>query len=253
MTDAAPARATEPLEPLEPFEPTGIERILCIVAHPDDMEYGASAAVAAWTARGIRVDYLLLTAGEAGIRGREPGEVARLRRAEQQAACDSVGAASLTVLDLPDGLLEPGLELRALIAHEIRRRRPQALVTMTWELRLPWGFNHADHRACGLGVIDAARDADNPWLFTAAPDGSPALPAWKADTLIVSGDPHPTHRVDVSGPALEAGITSLSAHRLYLEALPEHPEPRELLTGMTREAGAAAGCEAALPVGVYAL
>jgi LmbE family N-acetylglucosaminyl deacetylase len=59
-------------------------RVLCVVAHPDDMEYGVSAAVARWTARGIEVGYLLLTRGEAGMPNR-PEETARLRLAEQQA------------------------------------------------------------------------------------------------------------------------------------------------------------------------
>ena len=38
-------------------------RVLCVVAHPDDMEYGASAAVATWARRGVNVTYLLLTSG----------------------------------------------------------------------------------------------------------------------------------------------------------------------------------------------
>ena len=38
---------TLPALPEESFQ-----RMLCVVAHPDDMEYGTSAAVARWTARG---------------------------------------------------------------------------------------------------------------------------------------------------------------------------------------------------------
>ena len=50
--------ATLPLLPDADFS-----RVLCVVAHPDDMEYGASAAVSAWTKRGVEVAYLLLTSG----------------------------------------------------------------------------------------------------------------------------------------------------------------------------------------------
>ena len=53
---------TLPALPEESFQ-----RVLCVVAHPDDMEYGTSAAVARWTAHGIEVGYLLLTRGEAGM------------------------------------------------------------------------------------------------------------------------------------------------------------------------------------------
>src|SRR5690625_7932686 len=81
---------------VELFSPDGIERMLCVVAHPDDMEYGASAAVAEWTARGVEVAYLLLTAGEAGIRDMYPAEVGPLRAQEQRKACEIVGVEHLT-------------------------------------------------------------------------------------------------------------------------------------------------------------
>src|SRR5215469_6650190 len=67
------ADMTLPALPEESFQ-----RVLCVVAHPDDMEYGTSAAVARWTARGIEVGYLLLTRGEAGMPN-PPEETARLR------------------------------------------------------------------------------------------------------------------------------------------------------------------------------
>ena len=39
---------------LEPFDEPW-SRALCVVAHPDDLEYGASVAVARWTAEGREV------------------------------------------------------------------------------------------------------------------------------------------------------------------------------------------------------
>ena len=52
------------------------DRALAVVAHPDDMEYGAAAAVARWTAQGKWVGYVLVTEGEAGISTTAPEEVA---------------------------------------------------------------------------------------------------------------------------------------------------------------------------------
>ena len=49
-------------------------RVLAIVAHPDDLEYGAAAAVASWTDKGSPVSYLLVSRGEAGIDGVTPAE-----------------------------------------------------------------------------------------------------------------------------------------------------------------------------------
>lgn len=62
---STPDSDPSPLLPALPDEDWS--RVLCVVAHPDDMEYGSSAAVAAWTARGVEVTYLLLTSGEAGM------------------------------------------------------------------------------------------------------------------------------------------------------------------------------------------
>lgn len=205
---------------VEIFSPEGIERMLCVVAHPDDMEYGASAAVAEWTARGVDVSYLLLTAGEAGIRGMHPAQVAPLRAREQRRACDIVGVKDLTILDLPDGLLEASLPTRAHIAKAIRRFRPQALMCMNWELEVPWGLNHVDHRAAGLATVDAIRDADNPWIF---PEQLTAgVREWGATWLLVSGA-QPTHAIELSRESVDKGIASLEAHEAYLAALPDHP------------------------------
>ena len=117
-------------------------RVLCVVAHPDDMEYGASAAVATWTRRGIGVTYLLLTSGEAGMQ-RPPEEVGPLRAAEQRRACDCVGVADLVILDHPDGMLMPTLELRRDIARVVRRVRPDAVVTANFDVEAYGGLNQA--------------------------------------------------------------------------------------------------------------
>ena len=102
------------------FNDSEVERVLCVVAHPDDMEYGGSAAVAKWTDEGKEVAYLLLTRGEAGIRDMQPDEVASLRADEQRRACNIVGVDDLEILDFPDGLVEPTHELRRAIARKIR-------------------------------------------------------------------------------------------------------------------------------------
>lgn len=147
------ADMTLPALPEESFQ-----RVLCVVAHPDDMEYGTSAAVARWTARGIEVGYLLLTRGEAGMPN-PPEETARLRVAEQQAACAVVGVKHLTVLEHPDGVLVYGLDLRRDICREIRRFKPDVVLGTGYDIETPYGFDQADHRAAGLATLDAVRDA----------------------------------------------------------------------------------------------
>ncbi len=231
---------------LEIFDDADLRRVLCVVAHPDDMEYGGSAAVAEWTARGIAVSYLLLTAGEAGIRGMPPAEVAPLRAAEQRRACGIVGVDDLTILDFPDGLLEAGIPVRRAIARRIREVRPDAVFTLTWELEARWGLNHVDHRHTGICTVDAIRDADNPWLFRdqITDDG---LQEWAVRWLLVGG-PGATHAIPLREESVRKGVASLEAHEVYLGALPGHAAPGEMITGIAAGGGAACGREWALPV-----
>ena len=96
---------------LEPF-PEAWERGLAVVAHPDDMEYGAAAAVARWTAQGKRSVYVLVLDGEAGITSIDPAEAGAIRRREQEASCAVVGVDDVTFLGWPDGTIVEGLKLR---------------------------------------------------------------------------------------------------------------------------------------------
>ena len=213
-------------------------RVLCVVAHPDDMEYGASAAVATWTRRGIGVTYLLLTSGEAGMQ-RPPEEVGPLRAAEQRRACDCVGVADLVILDHPDGMWMPTLELRRDIARVVRRVRPDAVVTANFDVEAYGGLNQADHRAAGLATVDAVRDADNTWVFRELADEE-GLPKWHTRWLLIAGHPEATHAVGVDEDAVAASVASLECHRAYLADLPGHPKPAEFIPAILAQGGAAA-------------
>lgn len=235
------------------FDDTDVQRVLCVVAHPDDMEYGGSAAVARWTSLGVRVSYLLLTAGEAGMRSRPPSEVGPLRTAEQRAACDAVGVEDLSILDLPDGTLEATLETRKHIARHIRATKPDVVVTQPWELHVGWGLNQADHRAAGLATVDAIRDADNPWVFRELLTEE-GLEPWGATWLLVPNSPAADHLVDVSGEPLQQAIRSLEAHAEYLAELGGDFNPSAMLEEITTAAARTSSLpqvSRALAVGAY--
>lgn len=216
---------------LPPFPADAFAHVLCVVAHPDDVEYGTSSAVAAWTGQGIEVAYLLLTRGEAGMDARPPEETAELRVREQMAASAAVGVSEVEFLDYPDGVLVYSVEMRRDIARAIRRQRPDAVVVGTWQVEFAAGLNQADHRVAGLAALDAVRDAGNRWVFTELLDEG--LEPWSPRWLLVAGDPEPTHGVDVTGDPLERGIASLEAHGEYLAGIPGHPPPRPMITGVT--------------------
>src|SRR5215475_7655073 len=224
---------------IPPFPDDAFRRVLCVVAHPDDVEYGISSAVASWTARGVDVAYLLLTRGEAGIDGSPPERTAHLRTEEQIAASRAVGVAEVEFLDHPDGVLEYGLGLRRDIARVIRRRQPDAVVAGSWEVEVRIGLNQADHRVAGLAAVDALRDAANRWVFPELLDEG--LEPHSVRWLLVGGDPRPTHGVDVTGEPVERGIASLEAHARYLAGIAGHPPVRPMITGISRLQGRAMG------------
>ena len=224
---------------IPPFPAGAFRRVLCVVAHPDDVEYGTSSAVAAWTAGGVEVAYLLLTRGEAGMDASPPERTAPLRTEEQLASSEVVGVTEVDFLGYPDGVLEYSLGMRRDIARAIRRRRPDAVLVGSWDVEFAAGLNQADHRVAGLATADAVRDAGNRWVFPELLDEGLAPHA--ARWLIIAGDPRPTHGVDVTGEPLERGIAALEAHAQYLAGIAGHPPVRMMLTGITTLMGRAMG------------
>lgn len=227
-------------ERLDEF-PEDWERALAVVAHPDDMEYGAAAAVARWTGQGKHITYLLVTDGEAGIATMDPAEVGPLRRDEQIASCAIVGVDQVEFLGLPDGAVVEGLELRAELAEALRRHRPDVVLSINF--RESWGgpsWNHADHRAVGRALLDAVRDAGNPWLFSDRGE------AWDGVRFVAfSGSPQATHGVDTTA-TFDVGVRSLAAHAVYLEHLGgDMAEPDAFLRDAATAAGARLGVELA--------
>jgi LmbE family N-acetylglucosaminyl deacetylase len=217
------------------------QRVLCVVAHPDDIEYGTSSAVAAWTAGGADVTYLLLTRGEAGMDASPPDQTAELRVREQVTGSAAVGVTDVRFLDHADGVLVYGLTLRRDIARVIRQVRPDAVVTGAWDVEFVAGLNQADHRAAGLATLDAVRDAGNRWVFRDLLDAG--LQPWQVRWLLAAGHAQPTHGVDVTGEPLQRGIASLEAHAQYLAGIPGHPAPSQFLPAIARMHGPAIGVE----------
>ncbi|MCU0275038.1 MAG: PIG-L family deacetylase [Acidimicrobiales bacterium] len=226
-------------------------RGLAIVAHPDDLEYGAASAIARWTGQGKEIAYCLVTSGEAGIDSMAPDECARLRQEDERRSAAIVGVQEVEFLAHPDGLVEAGIPLRRDLAAAIRRHRPEVLIGINFREAWPAGFNHADHRAVGIAMIDAARDAGNRWLFPGV-GGDP----WSGVRLaLFAASPQAAHAVDVTD-TIDAGVASLRAHQTYLDALPDGTagkDPEPFLRGMAQGAGAALGVEAAVTFEVVVL
>ncbi len=234
MTDELPP----PLEPLR----EDWERALCVVAHPDDMEFGGAAAVARWTGQGKRVVYVMVTSGEAGIDSMDPEQCREVREAEQVESARVVGVDVVEFLGFPDGMLEYGLELRRSIAAAVRRHRPDIVITNNF--RETWGgrnLNQADHIAVGQATVDAVRDAGNRWIFREQLEGGDLEPWGGVREVWAFSSPRATHGVDITD-TFDAGVASLKAHQAYIDGLGwEHFDPAEFLEGVSRPAGSRLG------------
>lgn len=178
-----------------------IGRILVIVAHPDDVDFGAAGTIARWTDAGIDVSYCIVTDGGAGGSDRSVSraEMITIRQAEQTAAAKQVGVHDVHFLGYPDGLVEQSIGLRRDLARVIRLLRPDRVVCQSPERNyLRMGVSHPDHRAVGESALDAVYpDARNPFAF---PDllTEERLEPWTVREVWISGSPSPTHYVDIT-------------------------------------------------------
>ena len=192
-----------------------VERALVVVAHPDDVDFGAAGTVAAWTEAGIEVSYCICTDGDAG--GFDPevprSEIGGIRQAEQRAAAKELGVEDVVFLGYPDGRLQVSIELRRDISRVIRQRRPQRLMMQSPERNWDRIYSsHPDHLAAGEAAISAVYpDARNPFAhLDLAAEGHEA---WTVDEVWVmaGGGGVANHYVDVTG-TFERKLAALRAH-----------------------------------------
>lgn len=218
-------------------------RAMVIVAHPDDAEFTMAGTVALWSRRRCAVCYVLCTRGDRGSNDPAvtPRDLARLRAEEQRAACDILGVQELVILDHPDGTLEPTLALRRDLTREIRRFRPEVVLTGDPSVRF-YGdgyLNHPDHRAAASAALDAVYpSAETRYIF---PELLAAgLEPHRVHAVYIHGSLEPNTWIDIS-TVLEVKQQALAAHKSQVgEAL-----VREWVTGMAAEEGMSLGLAAA--------
>ena len=190
------------------------QKILVILAHPDDPEFFCGATLARWARAGHEIHYLLLTNGNKGG-GLEmtSDQLGTLRQMEQQKAAEIIGARLVYFLDLEDGYLVPNLELRREIVRALRHEKPDILVTCDPTLLYSWlgRVNHPDHRAAGQVVLDA--------VFPAAGNGHFFPELLNSEGL----QPHTPREVWVSlatSPTVTLDVTD--TWEVKMKALKEH-------------------------------
>jgi LmbE family N-acetylglucosaminyl deacetylase len=148
---------------------SNINKVLVIVAHPDDIDYGCAGTVAWLTSQGVEVSYCLATSGDAGGDNDGLSNVQRseLREKEQRDAGKIVGVDKIHFLRLPDGAIEADLGLREKLTRIIRKEQPDLVITQSPQRRYDRIYaSHPDHLATGEATFCAVYpDARNPNAF----------------------------------------------------------------------------------------
>ncbi|TFV88218.1 PIG-L deacetylase family protein [Blastococcus sp. CT_GayMR16] len=205
-----------------------VERVLCVVAHPDDVDFGSAGTVATWTAAGTEVTYCVITDGDAGGFDDTPrDQMGPLRRAEQRAAGKEVGVSDVRFLGYPDGRLELTLDLRRDISRVIRQVRPQRVLTTSperfWD-RI--GASHPDHMTVGESTLRAVYpDARNPFAFPEL--AAEGLEAWTVSEVWLSASPQADHAVDVT----DVVDRKFAALRSHVTQVSHNPDLETFVTG----------------------
>jgi LmbE family N-acetylglucosaminyl deacetylase len=220
------------------------ERVLVVVAHPDDADFAFSGTVAGWTAAGVQVAYCIATYGDAGGFDETPrDQMPILRESEQRAAAAAIGVSDLTFLGYPDGQLYVTHGLRRDIARQIRRVRPQLVLTATPQRNFQRiAPSHPDHLAIGEATLSAVYpDARNPFAHPEllAEEG---LEAWAVPEVWLSGGSEADHWVDITD-TFDRKLAALRAHASQTAHLGDGLEK------LLREWNGANAAAAGLPLG----
>ncbi len=205
------------------LQPNEIERVLVVMAHPDDVDFGAAGTVANLTDAGVEVVYCLVTDGQAGgfDHSIPRDEMAMIRREEQTKAAAEVGVTDLRFLGHMDGSVMVDLQLRHDISKVIREVRPQVVITQNPMRNLDSTYgSHPDHTATGEATMCAVYpDARNPFAFPGTPCAD--LEDWSVDEVWIAFGMQGEGVVDITAN-LERKISALMCHRS------QHREPEAM-------------------------
>lgn len=237
-----PASVSEATLPVHGERPA---RLMAIVAHPDDADFGAAATVAAWTAAGTVAHLVCCTSGDAGADDprTDPVLLARLREREQRAAAAIAGWSEVTFLHRPDGALLNDLALREQLVRLIRTFRPDAVMAFdpTVVIHDDGFIQHVDHRESALAAVDAVYPAArNPMSFPSLAIHEGLAPHHVTRLYLFFSD-RPNGVVDVAA-TIERKVAALRAHESQIR------EP-EALEARLREWAAADGARAGIAAG----
>jgi LmbE family N-acetylglucosaminyl deacetylase len=218
-----------------------IERAMVIYAHPDDAEFGNAGTAAAWARQGVEVTYCMVTNGASGSNDPDMTrpQLQEIRYAEQREAAKILGVKDVVFLGFEDGYLEPTLDVRKAVTRQIRRVRPDAVISMDPTQRFFEGMyvNHPDHIACGEVVLRAMNPDSSTRLMFPELWTEERLEPWKPKALFLTQFGGGDAFVDITD-VMDLKVKALLAHASQVEEWAE-----EFIRTRNADVGKRAGYE----------
>ena len=188
--------------------PPGGERIMVIMAHPDDAEFICGGTMALLAAEGCAIHYVLVTSGNRGSHDVDMTmeRLTKIREEEQINAAGVLGVQKVTFLGHNDGEVEVSMALRRELVHVMRQWKPDVLFTFD-----PWRRYeiHPDHRAVGECALDALASARMRMYFPEQLNES--IDEHRMRQVYLFSTDQPNHWVDVSD-VFEKKLEALHCH-----------------------------------------
>lgn len=190
---------------------------MSVHAHPDDQDFTVAGTLAKWARAGCEIVSVILTSGDSGSNDPSKGadykpKLARLREDEQRAANKVLGIKETVFLHYPDGELVASVQLRKDITRQIRKYKPEVVVTgdpSSWFYGNEY-INHPDHRAAAEAATYAVfPSAGTRMIFTELLDEG--LPPHNVKRLYIHGNEKADTWIDI-GETLDIKIEALKKH-----------------------------------------
>lgn len=223
-----------------------VEKVLVVVAHPDDVDFGSAGTIAKWVSLGTQVAYCIVTDGDAGgfDRAIDRSKMPAIRHREQTSAANVVGVSDLTFLGYKDGELQATMGLRKDISRKIRQFRPDRVLCQSAERNYERIYaSHPDHLAAAEATLCAVYpDARNPFAFPELlVEG---LEAYSVNDVVMQASPNPNSYTDIT----DFVDKKLAAILEHTSQMPNPDETIEFVKAWTSQSAEAVG----LPKGRFA-
>jgi LmbE family N-acetylglucosaminyl deacetylase len=217
---------------------TAADRLLAVVAHPDDAEILCGGTLARARHEGAAIGVCVLSRGDKGQPAKPIANLAAVRKKELSAAMKLLGA-ELFTCGLADGGLQDELRQREKLIEVYRRFSPTLVLAHALE------DYHADHRAASQLAEAASWFCASRGHATASPPLAAPPALWFMDCINRSPF-EPGFYLDIS-PFVELKRQMLACHSSQIErgTSADFAPLRELMDLQMAARGAEAGVAAA--------